>query len=76
MKLAIVLEQAISSACLPIFAVGEGRDPNTAREQFTGTPQILLGVGLGGGDAGERFVEDADDPPLFGQRRDRYRQAC
>ncbi len=31
--------------------------------------EVLLGVGFGGGDAGERFVEQADDPLLFEERR-------
>ena len=30
--------------------------------------EVLFGVGFGGGDAVKRFVEDAHDPPLFGER--------
>jgi hypothetical protein len=26
---------------------------------------VLIGVGLGDGEAGKRFVQHADDPPLF-----------
>ena len=41
-----------------------------ALEQRTGIWAVLFGVGFGGGDAVKRFVEDADDPPLFGEGRD------
>ena len=30
--------------------------------------EVLFGVGFGGGDAVKRFVEDADDSLLFGER--------
>jgi hypothetical protein len=33
-------------------------------------PQVLLGMGLGGGDAVKGFVEEGDDALLFGERRD------
>ncbi|MCY1553852.1 hypothetical protein D9M68_903780 [compost metagenome] len=36
-----------------------------AREQLAGVLQVLLGVGLGDGDALEGFVEDGDDALLF-----------
>ena len=36
-----------------------------AFEESTGVLEVLFGVGFGGGDALKRFVEDADDPPLF-----------
>ena len=42
-----------------------------AFEEGAGVLEVLFGVGFGGGDALKRFVEDADDPLLFGERRDR-----
>ena len=36
-------------------------------EEGAGVLEILFGVGLCGGDAVKRFVEDADDPLLFGR---------
>ena len=42
-----------------------------AFEESAGVLEVLFGVGFGGGDALKRFVEDADDPPLFGERRKR-----
>jgi hypothetical protein len=30
--------------------------------------KILFGVGFDSGDTLKRFVEDADNPPLFGER--------
>ena len=39
-----------------------------AFEQSAGVLEVLFGVGFGGGDAVKRFVEDADNPPLFGER--------
>ena len=48
-----------------------------AFEQGTGVLKVLFGVGFGGSDAVKRFVEDADDPLLFGKRRDtESRTAC
>ena len=41
-----------------------------AFEQGAGVLEVLFGVGFGGGDAVKRFVEDADDPLLFGERRE------
>src|SRR5262245_34533855 len=41
-----------------------------AFKQRTGVLEVPFGVGFGGGDAVKRFVEDADDPLLFGERRD------
>ena len=41
-----------------------------AFEEGAGVLEVLFGVGFGGGDALKRFVEDADDPLLFGERRD------
>ncbi len=32
-----------------------------------GVLEVLIGIGFGGGDAGKRLVEDADDPLLFGE---------
>jgi hypothetical protein len=40
-------------------------------KKITGFLEVLFGVGFGGGDAGKSFVEDADDSPLFGERRER-----
>src|SRR5437879_6115508 len=40
-----------------------------AFEDSTSVLKVLLGVGFGGGDALKRFVEYADDPLLFGERR-------
>src|ERR1017187_9649548 len=39
-----------------------------------GVLEVLFGVGFGGGDAVKRFVEDADDALLFGERRYRDRK--
>lgn len=41
-----------------------------AFEQGAGVVEVLFGIGYGGGDALKGFVEDADDPVLFGERRD------
>jgi hypothetical protein len=35
-------------------------------EELVGVEEILFGVGFGGGDSCKRFVQQADDPPLFG----------
>ena len=43
-------------------------DLQMAFKQGTGVLEVLFGVGFGGGDAVKRFVEDADDPLLFGER--------
>jgi hypothetical protein len=40
-----------------------------AFEEGTGVLEVLFGVGFGGGDALKRFVENADDPQLFGKWR-------
>ena len=37
-----------------------------AFEEGAGVLEVLFGVGFGGGDTLKRFVEDADDPLLFG----------
>jgi hypothetical protein len=39
-----------------------------ALEQGAGVLEVLLGVGLGSGDAVEGCVEDGDDAVLFGER--------
>ena len=39
-----------------------------AFEEGAGVLEVLFGVGFGGGDALKRFVENADDPLLFGKR--------
>jgi len=41
-----------------------------AGEEGAGVLEVLFGVGLGGGDARKRFVQQPDDPLLFGERRD------
>ena len=46
-----------------------------ALEHRAGILEVLLGVGLGGGDALKRLVEDADDPLLLGERWERERHA-
>ena len=53
----------------PFAALGED-GVEVAFEQGAGVLEVLFGVGFGGGDALKRFVEDADDPPLFGKRRE------
>ena len=39
-----------------------------AFEEGAGVLEVLFGVGFGGGEALKRFVQQADDPLLFGQR--------
>ena len=39
-------------------------------EEGAGVLEVLFGVGLGGGEARKRFVQQADDPLLVGQRGD------
>ena len=55
----------------PLTALGEDGF-EVAFEEGAGVLEVLFGVGLGGGEAGKRFVEDADDPLLFGERGDGY----
>jgi len=38
-----------------------------ACEKGAGVLEVFLGIGFGGGDAVKGFVEDADDPLLFGK---------
>ena len=52
----------------PLAALGED-GLQVAFKQGAGVLEVLFGVGFGGGDAVKRFVEDADDPLLFGERR-------
>ena len=40
-----------------------------AFKQGAGVLEVLFGVGFGGGDAVEGFVEDGDDAVLFGERQ-------
>ena len=54
----------------PLAALGED-GLEVAFEEGAGVLEVLFGVGFGGGDALKRFVEDADDPLLFGERRKR-----
>jgi hypothetical protein len=41
-----------------------------AFEEGAGVFEVLFGVGFGGGEARKRFVQQADDPLLFGERGD------
>ncbi len=41
-----------------------------AFEEGAGVLEVFFGVGFGSGDARKHFVEDADDPLLFGERGD------
>ena len=41
-----------------------------ALEEGACVSEVLFGVGFGGGEALKRFVEQADDPLLFGERGD------
>ena len=41
-----------------------------ALEEGAGVLEVLFGVGFGGGEALKRFVQQPDDPLLFGQRGD------
>ncbi|MBA3727325.1 MAG: hypothetical protein H0W86_13065 [Armatimonadetes bacterium] len=52
----------------PLAPLGED-GLQVAFEQSTGVLEVLRGVGFGGRDTVKRFIEDADDPPLFGERR-------
>ena len=54
----------------PLAALGED-GLEVAFEEGAGVLEVLFGVGFGGGDALKRFVENADDPLLFGERGDR-----
>ncbi len=56
-----------SSIHPPLAALGED-GLEVAFEEGAGVLEVLFGVGFGGGDALKRFVEDADDPLLFGER--------
>ena len=56
----------------PLAALGED-GLEVAFEEGAGVLEVLFGVGFGGGDAVKRFVEDADDPLLFGERGKRNR---
>ena len=51
----------------PLAALGED-GLEVAFKEGAGVLEVLFGVGFGGGDAVKRFVEDADDPLLFGER--------
>ena len=51
----------------PLAALGKD-GLEVAFKQGAGVLEVLFGVGFGGGDAVKRFVEDADDPLLFGER--------
>lgn len=51
----------------PRAALGED-GLEVAFEEGAGVLEVLFGVGFGGGEALKRFVQQADDPLLFGQR--------
>ena len=55
----------------PRAALGED-GLEVAFEKGAGVLEVLFGVGFGGGDPRKRFVEEADDPLLFGERRERH----
>ena len=55
----------------PLTTLGED-GLQVAVEQGAGVLEILFGVGFGGGEARKRFVEYADYPLLFTERRDGY----
>ena len=52
-----------------VIPLGEGGLKLTFK-QSASVLEILFGVGFGGSDALKRFVEDTDDPQLFGERWD------
>ena len=51
----------------PLAALGED-GLEVAFEEGAGVLEVLFGVGFGGGEARKRFVQQADDPLLFGER--------
>ena len=55
----------------PLAALSED-GLEVAIEEGAGVLEVLFGVGFGGGDALKRFVENDDDPPLFGVRWNTY----
>ena len=63
-----------SNPTQPFAALGED-GLEVAFEEGAGVLEVLFGVGFGGGDALKRFVEDADDPLLFGERGNGNRNA-
>ena len=61
----------IANLSLPDLSPALGEDGlEVAFKEGAGVLEVLFGVGFGGGDAVKRFVEDADDPLLFGERRE------
>ncbi len=50
----------------PRAALGED-GLEVAFEEGAGVLEVLFGVGFGGGEALKRFVQQADDPLLFGE---------
>ena len=52
----------------PPMAALEKDGLEIAFEEGAGVVEVLFGVSFGGGEALKRFVEQADDPLLFGQR--------
>ena len=55
----------------PLAALGED-GLKVAFNERAGVLEVLFGVGLGGGEAGKRLVQYADDPLLFGERGAKY----
>src|ERR1039457_6199754 len=53
----------------PRAALGED-GIQVAFKQGAGVLEVLFGVGFGGGDAVKRFVQNANDSLLFGERRE------
>ena len=51
----------------PSFAALSEDGLEVAFEQSTRVLDVLFGVGFGSGDARKRFVEQADNSPLFGK---------
>src|SRR5262249_36981128 len=49
---------------------------NLALKKLPRVLEVLFGVGFGGGDCGERLVQDAHDPPLLGNWGNRNRQGA
>ena len=52
----------------PIFAALGEDGLEVALKEGAGVLEVLFGVSFGGGDTLKRFVENADDPLLFGKR--------
>ncbi len=53
----------------PPFAALKENFIQVAFKEFTGVQEVLFGVGFGLGNGVKGFVENAHDPPLFGEGR-------